>query len=430
MNRKLFSLLFIGVTMGLAWAMRGHFGHEWGASWSGAIGVLSVLLISNRRDWNRKALVLIALSAIGWGAGGMMSYGLIVGYCRSTSFLNAFYGYTMLAVVGGLYGFIGGGLFGLGLESTSNKKTDWPRLVVEMFAGGFLVWGLLIYQMEWFMTPPRSELWAAMLGAGIALTWYLARNGYHQALRVAAYAALGAGFGFAFGNFIQTLGSASGISYNWWNVMEFTLGLFGGLGMAYAVLTRSWPESSIPQKTANIIAFGFVFLFIPLANFVNGMNIKHFVNLGESLHLANPHRYAAGQLAFAAGTLVVFFTLFVVVWKKWCRNEAMMMHTGIPALFFLTTLEYNIFAWIKLGSFYKSYSFRNSDALYPLIVVMLFVSWYFYFRKLPALPGENNLKETRNRWGVILTLLFMVLLFLALISVNSHGELPGAHNRF
>jgi len=68
----------------------------------------------------------------------------------------------MLAVIGGLYGFIGGSLFGLGLESSEENKPKWPNLIVEMFVGGSLVWGLLIYQIEWFMTLPRSELWAGI----------------------------------------------------------------------------------------------------------------------------------------------------------------------------------------------------------------------------------------------------------------------------
>lgn len=42
------SILFTAITLGLAWAMRGHFGHEWGASWAGAIGVLAVLLTAKR----------------------------------------------------------------------------------------------------------------------------------------------------------------------------------------------------------------------------------------------------------------------------------------------------------------------------------------------------------------------------------------------
>jgi len=88
-------LVFVAIVLGLGWAMRGHFGHEWGASWAGAMGALAVLLVSGRKDWIQRAPVLTALGAIGWAVGGMMSYGIVIGYCRSLSFPNALYGYAI-----------------------------------------------------------------------------------------------------------------------------------------------------------------------------------------------------------------------------------------------------------------------------------------------------------------------------------------------
>ena len=128
MKIKNISYLFVALTLGLAWAMRGHFGHEWGAAWAGAMGVMAVLLVSNRKDWADRAPTLVSLGALGWGVGGMMSYGIVIGYCRSLSFGNSLYGYAMLAVIGALYGFIGGGFFGLGLESSEEKKPKWANL--------------------------------------------------------------------------------------------------------------------------------------------------------------------------------------------------------------------------------------------------------------------------------------------------------------
>ena len=421
------SILFIAITLGLAWAMRGHFGHEWGASWAGAMGVLAVLLVAKRKDWAQNAPVLTALGAIGWGAGGMMSYGIVIGYSRSVSFPNALYGYAMLAVIGSLYGFLGGGLFGLGLEKEEKHKPDWPRLIVEMFAGGFLAWGLLIYQMEWLMTPPRSELWAACLGAALALTWYLARNHFHRALHVAAYSALGAGFGFAFGNFIQTLGSTSGIAYNWWNVMEFTLGFFGGIGMGYAVLTRTWPETAKATKTVNRIALVFVFLLIPFTNWINAMSLEKFTRTAERLDLQNPHLFATNHLVAAGISLIVFFVLAVWVWKTCSPNKT--LECGIPALLFLITLEYTLFAYIQLATF-RHFNLKHSDTLYIFIVAGLMLVWYFYLNKKESVPPEKDIPETWKRWSIILACLILVLVLIAFISANSHGVLPGSHERF
>ena len=429
MTRKI-SLLFVAIMLGLGWAMRGHFGHEWGASWAGAMGALAILIVSKREDWASRAPALVALGAIGWAVGGMMSYGIVIGYCRSISFVNSLYGYAMLAVIGGLYGFIGGGLFGLGLESSEENKPKWVNLIVEMFVGGFLVWGLLIYQMEWFMTPPRSELWAGCLGAAIALGWFLYRKDFKRAIRVAGYSALGAGFGFMFGNFIQTMGATSEIFYNWWNVMEFTLGFFGGLGMVYAVMTREWPKSIQPSKTGNWIAISFVFLFIPLTNYFNGMSTERFLKLAERLNIPDTQQFASSQLVFAGLSLILFFVITIFIWKRYCPNNEKIMLYSLPAMLFITTIHYNLFAYIQLGTFYRPFSFKYSDSLYVFIVAIMLLVWYYILRKGTDLPKENAIDETWKRWGVILISLLLVLVLISLVSINIHSGLPGAHDRF
>ena len=424
------NFLFAALVLGLGWAMRGHFGHEWGASWAGAMGALAVLLVAKRKDWARRAPALAALGAIGWGAGGMMSYGIVIGYCRSISFVNSLYGYVMLAVIGGLYGFIGGGLFGLGLESSEENRPKWPNLIVEMFVGGFLVWGLLIYQMEWLMTPPRSELWAGCLGAALALGWFLYRNNFKRAIRVAAYAALGAGFGFTFGNFIQTVGSSAELQYNWWNVMEFTLGFFGGLGMIYAVLTREWPDSVKPSKAGNWIAVIFLFAFIPATNYFNGFSTESFVSFAEKLNIANAAQFSSRQLLITGISIPVLALLAVMIWKHYSSQDDKLLKFGLPVMLLITTIHYNLFATIKLGVFYKPFSFRNSESLYVFIVALIFILWYFGLRKTSGFPGKHGSDETWKRWGIILIALLIIFVVITTISIHIHPEMPGAHDRF
>src|SRR5690606_14312080 len=111
------SLLITGMALGTAWAVRGQFGHEHAAAWAGGIGCLTILLLSGRTDWLKSAFSATLAGALGWGLGGIMSYGKVVGYARSTDFGNVYYGLLMLFVIGGLYGFLGGGLFGISLSN-------------------------------------------------------------------------------------------------------------------------------------------------------------------------------------------------------------------------------------------------------------------------------------------------------------------------
>ncbi|MGK0138576.1 MAG: hypothetical protein ACI9DJ_002032, partial [Algoriphagus sp.] len=264
-DRKLwFNMLLVGMSLGTAWAIRGQFGHEQGAAWAGAIGTLSILLVAKRKDWLAKAFSVTLAGAVGWGLGGMMSYGMVVGYGHGSDFGNVFYGLLMLFVIGGLYGFIGGGLMGFALLNPKKTEVKWSRLIVEMVVSGLLFYFFMIEQLGWNMTPPRAEHWALCFGMAVALTAHLIRNKQLAPFRVAVFAGLGGGFGFAFGNFLQVLGIASEIHFNFWNVMEYSLGFFGGLGMSYGAFTAKWEanKEDVSRKTQLLSLFG-VSLLIP-----------------------------------------------------------------------------------------------------------------------------------------------------------------------
>ena len=107
-NQLLLPILLVGIAFATAWAIRGQFGHEPGAAMAGIIGGAALLLASGRKEWYNKMLPVIAASAIGWGTTGMISYGMVVGYCRAGDFLNSTYGFLSLFVIGGLFGLIEG----------------------------------------------------------------------------------------------------------------------------------------------------------------------------------------------------------------------------------------------------------------------------------------------------------------------------------
>ena len=88
-KQLILSIILVGIAYGTAWAIRGQFGHEPGAAMAGIIGGAALLLVAKRKDWYNKMLPVIAMSAIGWGTTGMISYGMVVGYCRAEDFLNS-----------------------------------------------------------------------------------------------------------------------------------------------------------------------------------------------------------------------------------------------------------------------------------------------------------------------------------------------------
>ncbi len=413
------ALAFVALILGLGWAVRGHFGHEYGAAWAGGMSVLALVAASGRRDWLRRLPSLAVLGAIGWAAGGMMSYGRIVGFGRAGDLWNVLYGLGMLAVVGALYGFIGGGLLGLGLETTPEKKPDWASLITQMVAGGFLFWGVLIHQFEWRMTPPRSELWAACLGAAAALAWYLARNGFPRTLSVAGWSALGAGLGFALGNFLQTMGSLSGSGLNWWNLMEFTLGFSGGLGMAYGVFSRDWPVSASPSPTGQWVALLVLVAVIPFINLANAFRVESLAEEAKRLAYAASDSYALRTFLLAGLGVVVFSCLCAVFWRK--------SISAAPILFTYSTY-YVVFGHIRKGVFAGS-RIPVEHLLYWLILAGAAMIWLLAGKRGQT-PFRASQPSSWKRWAVVIGAAFILTLVLSLISICSHDGLPGAQQRF
>ncbi len=423
MKRDTYMLIFPSLALGLAWAVRGHFGHEWGAAWAGGIGTLAVILLSGREDWQQKAPMLGSLGALGWAIGGMMSYGMVIGYCRGTELGNVWYGYTMLAVIGGLYGFLGGGFVGLGLSEEEHKKPAWANLIAQMVAGAYLVWGFLIFQLEWFMTPPRSELWAACLGAALAMAWFMYREGYQAAAKVAIYSGLGAAFGFAFGNFLQTAGSASGISYNWWHVMEFSLGAFGGLGLAYGVKQQDWPKTFTYPQQANLLGLVFLFFLIPLINFTEAFSYKKLARLAESLEIEPLHNFLSQQRLLGIGIALVLILAALPLWYK--PGKASNRTAGI---FFALSFLYVSWSYLIKGVFLGNWGLAHSTSTYAPILLMLTGIWYFS----PAVSEYSKATERSNpiRADWLFIALLLSCLIFAFLSIQLHEGLPGAQIRF
>jgi hypothetical protein len=340
-NHIITACLLAALTFGTAWAVRGKFGHEQGAAWAGAIGAMGVVLVAKRTDWYSRLFQISLASAFGWGLGGMISYGMVVGYARADDFTNIFYGLTMLFLIGSLYGFIGGGLFALSLCDRREDRVPWATLISEMVAFGLLTYALLINQLEWFMTPPRSELWAACLGACIPIGWYAVRSGKPQVLRVSVWSALGAGWGFAFGNFLQVMANSEGFPMNPWNIMEYSIGFFGGLGMCYGTLTATWPLLDAPSPNAKRMSALLLLIVIPFIVWDQSFiadKLDHVLKLGGTEELIPAFQW----IAIGTVALMAFIT-----WRRVANGIA--DYTTVRSVFILYLVAYIFLSFLLTG---------------------------------------------------------------------------------
>ncbi|HPE76232.1 MAG TPA: hypothetical protein PLC80_09085 [Draconibacterium sp.] len=419
-NQQIISIVIVAMSFGTAWAVRGQFGHEQGAAWAAGIGALALVLVSERKDWFKRVLPATLASAIGWGMGGMMSYGKVVGYGRSDDFLNAGYGLIMLFVIGGLYGLIGGGLTGLTLESTRDKKVKWAGLISEMVAGGLIAYGFLIIQLEFFMTPPRSEAWAFCLGAGLALVWYMARNGFNSSLKVSFIAMLGSGFGFAFGNFLQIAGNVLEINFNMWNVMEYSIGFFGGVALAYSVFTSPWPQNVEPPKPwENRVSYFIALIFFPVLVFQQSML---FDALAERLGGSGIEVGLANASTIISGLLICFMAVFYIL-----KLENLKFNITKKTVFLLFITFISVYVAISfIVSGVLGGVIPSNHVLYVLNIAVILIMLY-----RNQSPFSNALTSAlTKKHAIFIALTLAVILLLAVILVNIHGELGGSQTRF
>jgi hypothetical protein len=412
-KQTIVSCLIVAMALGTAWAVRGKFGHEQGAAWAGAIGSIALILVAKRKDWYDKVFKVALAAAFGWGLGGMISYGLVVGYGRGTDFINVYYGLAMLFVIGGLYGFLGGGLMGLVLVDSKEFKVKWHTLIVEMIAGSLIIYALLINQLGWLMTPPRSELWAACFGAAIALAWYILRHKQRAVIKVAVWASLGAGFGFAFGNFLQVLGTNSDLPFNFWNIMEYSIGFFGGLGMAYGTLTSAWPlVEGEKNKASNLVPMLLLLVFIPFVlwqqSFIN-KTLDFLIELGGNENTILSFRVLS-FVTIAAVAAFMFLRFY----------NASYTYQSVRTIFFFYIGSYTFLSFLATG------------------ILKHPIEQYLYLVNIAAivflLPSVNNTfavqQEQPKKWLAGFGIAMVILAALAMIAINSHEELKGSHVRF
>lgn len=420
----LINLIIVGMTLGTTWAIRGQFGHEQGAGWAGAVGAISILLIARREDWYSKLFKATLAAAIGWGLGGMMSYGRVVGFGRGTDFINVYYGLLMLFVIGGLYGFLGGGLFGLTLSDSKERKVNWPLLLIGMTAGGIITYFFMVLQWEWLMTPPRSEVWAVCLGMAFFFIWFVIHHNHNSALRVAIFAGLGGGFGFAFGNFLQVLGNIAEIPFNFWNVMEYSLGFFGGMGMAYGTFTSDWPKTDIYQKKkSSFMPIILVVFFIPFVVWDQSFELDRLNETYSKLIVGNAEIIAV-FIQVVAFLLIIIQTAYVLMRYYYLKKEKSFQYAyGDVKTFFLSHFGiYTVFSFLITGAFVSTY--RIEQYLYILnYVIILFV--------LPKLvPVFNPTSIHIEKWTRNFLIVILFLALLAIIAINMHDEMPGMQKRF
>jgi hypothetical protein len=247
----------------------------------------------------------------------------------------------------------------------------------------------------------------------------MARDNRNSSIRVAIFAAFGGGFGFSFGNFLHLLGNIMEIQFNMWNVMEYSIGFFGGSGMAYGVYSSKWPVDMVkPKNWVHRVSLFVLVVFVPLIVYRETIAYEQLLKrLGEI-----PNIESVALTSTAIGAAILIGMAMLLFWRLKDNN-----HEKKETAFFLITYlsTYTIMSYLVKGLFAGKMAINHHLYILNIILIVLF----FKNGKF-----NNNKKVTerivKKKWFIYLLAILFVLAILSIIAINIHGELPGDQNRF
>lgn len=254
---------------GMAWGIRGQYGHETGAMIFGVLVGLVIVLMYVPQATALQAARAIGLFTLAIGFGGSMTYGQTIGLTMDASIhgnvadphwnATAYrWGMIGLAIKGGLWIGFGGIFFGIGLSH--RRYAPQEMLVI----GTFLI--LLFFVGRWLLNSPfdppnkqlpyfyfsdhwqwedasnvkpRPEVWGGLLLAFAGLMGYMAAIKRDPLPVLLGVWGIAGGLGFPIGQSLQaaeawdTAAFNQGIGWrigaNSWNMMEVTFGMIAAL---------------------------------------------------------------------------------------------------------------------------------------------------------------------------------------------------------
>jgi hypothetical protein len=267
------ALPFVAIVTCLGWGVRGEWGNWWGETVPGVLAGMALWLAFGESGSAWQMLAFGAVLAVAHTVGGEISYGQIVSYVASGRSLldrdpggdskrSPLYGLAALFLVGGLIGFYPGVALGILASEETYMIGDFALWGAMAAMGALLFYQLVVRGLGFRLSPPRYDFWAPVLGASIStLAFFLPRD--LSVIRTSLIAWLGYGLGFALGGMVHRRAIRARWPVDSWKLMEHSVGLFGGMGLAVAVLIGGGLQELALTPVASGLSLFVVFWFVP-----------------------------------------------------------------------------------------------------------------------------------------------------------------------
>lgn len=315
--------LFVGLAVGLGWGIRGDFGHLIGAMYPGVALALGFAFVSGQPALYRWMPLLAAVSGIGIGAGGTMSYGILHGYAQADTLINYSYGFLTLFLQGSAWGTFGCAMIGLLLEKKPLKTEEWLGYAGTVLFGGWVTSAIVVNWLGFDINPPRNNGSIGYMGAAIASMIWLAANRKASGLRGAILGYVGFGLGMSLGRLLgneaNVLEGVTGWSINHWNVMETSCGFIGGFVFTFGMVHRRYdapPENGNVGLTAFygiVYSLAFIPLWHRIARIETAKKLEEYTKALQGYGYANPDQLA-GRIMLAINIVCGLGFLGALIW--------------------------------------------------------------------------------------------------------------------
>ncbi len=254
---------------GMAWGIRGQYGHETGAMIAGLLVSLVIAFLLCPKGPTLPMARAVAWGTVAMGIGGTMTYGQTVGLTHDTPLVGNVealrWGMLGLAIKGGIWIGFAGLFLGMGLSSVRYRTLEILCLLLAMLGASYVGIQLLnepyepdnkilpwiYFSDDWHWEPeggfiPRRETWGGLLFAlGVAWAYVGWKRGDRLARNLGLWGILGGALGFPGGQSLQATfvwnrelfndGFLRIITtgMNPWNIMEIGFGTIMGAVLGF-----------------------------------------------------------------------------------------------------------------------------------------------------------------------------------------------------
>jgi hypothetical protein len=454
-------MLLAAMAGGLAWGIRGQYGHETGAMMAGLLMGFVLVLLFCRRANSLAAARAVALCTVAIGFGGSETYAQSVGLTHDAQFRGSMpallWGMLGLSIKGAVWVGFGGAFLGLGLGGVRYRAREMFLVMVGLLVLHFVGVRLLnkpfqpedrilppiYFSHDWywltdpdFKLKPRPEMWGGLvLALAGLLTYTRAVRGDRLALQMGLWGILGGALGFPLSQVPQAwhawhpeafqTGLMSKI--NWWNFMETGFGCFMGatLGLGLWLNRRriALPVSEPPSTLPGVIELLLLVIHVTLlvgAEFVS-----------RKLAWFNQYGYILGTIPIIAtvgGRWWPYLTVFVVtaipIAGKTLRNLGSEEHAISMAAGSLLYVALPIVLALGMTVYFAR---RRAEVAQPFLTNgLLFCTWLYFalnfaFFRFPW-PWQEWTARTPNALVFLVCAAGLTMIALAHRSVRVNSE--------